>query len=141
MTGSAGTTDSGSSPRSTSIAVSASSVRTPFAARHHRQRMESPLWRGSPGAKNDILVVMWKRLLFWFGIVTLPLVVWAQSVPDDPTEILLRVRSRVMETIERLPRYMCTLNTERAEYQLAGIKGSPSCDALLSEKEKGHLQP
>ena len=93
------------------------------------------------GAKNDILVGVWKRLLFAGGIVTLPIAAWGQAVSDEPTEILLHVRSRVMETIGRLPRYMCTLNTERAEYQLKGLKGSPSCDALLAEKAKGHLQP
>jgi hypothetical protein len=84
---------------------------------------------------------MWKPLLFAAGIVTLPIAVWAQAGPDDPAEILLRVRSRVMETIGRLPRYMCTLNTERAKYQLTGMRGSPSCDDLLAEKAKGRLQP
>jgi hypothetical protein len=91
-------------------------------------------------AKNDILLGMWKPLLFAAGIVTLPIAAWAQAGSDDPTEILLRVRGRVLETIGRLPRYMCTLNTERAEYRLTGLKGSPSCDALHAEKEKGRLQ-
>jgi hypothetical protein len=37
------------------------------------------------GAKNDILVGVWRRLLFASGIFTLPSVVWAQAGPDDPT--------------------------------------------------------
>ena len=82
---------------------------------------------------------MWTRLLLLSGFaVSIPTAVRAQ---DDPQELLLRVRTKLNETIGRLPKYMCTLSVDRCQYQVSGIHGSPSCDALLAEKEKGHLKP
>lgn len=82
---------------------------------------------------------MWTRLLLLSGFaVSIPTAVRAQ---DDPQELLLRVRTKLNETIGRLPKYMCTLTVDRSQYQVSGIHGSPSCDALLAEKEKGHLKP
>ena len=65
----------------------------------------------------------------------------AASAQDDPQTLLLRVRENLRETIGRLPKYMCTLTIDRDQYQADRIKGSPSCDSLLSEKNKGHLKP
>jgi len=78
---------------------------------------------------------MWIRLLLLSSIVA------AASAQDDPQDLLLRVRSNLSETIGRLPKYMCTLTIDRAQYRVEGSRGLPSCDALLSEKNKGHLKP
>jgi hypothetical protein len=87
---------------------------------------------------------MWSRLLLLSGFAA---AAFAQppaqppAQPNDPKDLLLEVRGNLNETIGRLPKYMCTLTIDRAQYQAGGIKGSPSCDALLSEKNKGHLKP
>ena len=35
----------------------------------------------------------------------------------DPSELLLRVREKVLHTVDRLPRYMCTQTIDRAQYE------------------------
>ena len=35
----------------------------------------------------------------------------------DPSELLLRVRDRVVNTLNRLPRYMCTQTIDRSQYE------------------------
>jgi len=35
----------------------------------------------------------------------------------DPSELLLRVRDRVVNTLDRLPRYMCTQTIDRSQYE------------------------
>jgi hypothetical protein len=33
----------------------------------------------------------------------------------DPSELLLRVREKVMHTVDRLPRYLCTQTIDRSQ--------------------------
>src|SRR5580700_10092380 len=62
----------------------------------------------------------------------------AQS--EDPKDLLLRVRANVVDTIKRLPKYMCSLTIERAQY--AGPPYEPrSCDLLIAQHNKGTLKP
>jgi hypothetical protein len=77
----------------------------------------------------------------WIRFLLLSCLAAAASAQDDPQSLLLRVRGNLGETIGRLPKYMCTLTIDRSQYQTDGIKGSPSCDALISEKNKRHLKP
>ena len=64
--------------------------------------------------------------------------VWAQS--DDPKEILVRVRDNLMQTIARMPRYMCTQTIDRATYHPDLGEQRLSCDDLLSEKNRASLK-
>jgi hypothetical protein len=36
---------------------------------------------------------------------------------EDPQELLLKVRRNVMETVERLPKYMCTETIDRSRFR------------------------
>src|SRR5450759_1035559 len=35
----------------------------------------------------------------------------------DPSELLLRVREKVLHTVDRLPRYLCTQTIDRSQYE------------------------
>jgi hypothetical protein len=58
---------------------------------------------------------------------------------DDPRQLLLHLRQNIMGTIERLPRYVCTLTVDRTRYE----PGNPelgtnslhhrSCDDLIAQ--------
>jgi hypothetical protein len=63
-------------------------------------------------------------------------VVVAQA-EDDPTGLLRRVSQKVMDTVNRLPKYVCTLSIDRAEYENNGVFQTRACDALASEKRAG----
>jgi hypothetical protein len=97
---------------------------------------------------------MWLRLLLLSGFAA---AAFAQEDPgsglthyQDPQDLLVRVRRNLIETIGTLPKYMCTLTIDRAQYQVAGslggVRGSQSCDALLAGKllnkeQKGRPKP
>jgi hypothetical protein len=59
---------------------------------------------------------------------------------DDPKDLLLRVSQKVMDSIHRLPRYLCTLTIERSQYKTGGVLSTHSCDNLAAEKKAGHLK-
>jgi hypothetical protein len=73
-------------------------------------------------------------MLLLFGLV---LAVQAQ---DDPLDLLRRVSHNVMETIDRMPKYVCTQTIDRSEYRLNGVIKADSCDGLAAEKNSGHLK-
>jgi hypothetical protein len=62
---------------------------------------------------------------------------------DDPKQLLLHLRQNIMGTIQRLPRYVCTLTVDRARYE----PGNPelgtnslhhrSCDDLIAQAKSG----
>jgi hypothetical protein len=91
-----------------------------------------------------MLMSMWIRLLL---LCSFTAAAWAQGVPagqspaDDPKDLLLRVRNNLMGTIERLPRYMCTLTIDRAQYDPDPFEPPPSCDDVIGRKNKGQVQP
>lgn len=51
-----------------------------------------------------------------------------RPMQDDPQELLLKVRRNVMETVERLPRYMCTETIERSRYRTNFNRHLTACD-------------
>ena len=87
---------------------------------------------------------MWARLLFLCGLAA---AARAQGTPasqaqaDDPKDLLLRVRDNLMATIQRLPRYTCTLTIDRAQYASDPLQRAPSCDDLLGLQKKGESKP
>jgi hypothetical protein len=69
--------------------------------------------------------------LFLFCILAARLV-----AQEDPSAVLQRVREKVGQTLDRLPRYMCTQVTERS--QSVANKDTPTytCDALNALRQK-----
>ncbi len=67
---------------------------------------------------------------------------------DDPTNLLLAARQRIMNTIRQLPKYVCTQTVERKryappdpEYGSDGFRRIRSCDDLVAEARRGAWQP
>jgi hypothetical protein len=65
-------------------------------------------------------------------------VAWAQT--EDPRGLLLRVRDNVTDTLARLPKYMCSLTIDRAQYAPDPIHPL-SCDGLAGQRKKGQYRP
>jgi len=86
---------------------------------------------------------MWTRLLRLCRLaVVIPIAAWAQTDAPafDPKALLLRVRASVNDTVARLPKYMCTLTIDRAQYS-PDLYHAPSCDAMAAQQAKGQLNP
>jgi hypothetical protein len=78
------------------------------------------------------------NLVCGFFAVIQSTAIWAQT--EDPRDLLLRVRAHVTDTVHRLPKYMCSLTVERAQY-LPDPNHAPSCDAMSAQWTKGELNP
>jgi hypothetical protein len=74
------------------------------------------------------------RLALLLGICT------AIQAQDDPKDLLLRVSQKLMGTVNRLPKYVCTLTIDRAEYKSDGVPSTRTCDKLAVEKKAGRLK-
>jgi hypothetical protein len=62
---------------------------------------------------------------------------WAQSGREDEL-LLARSRERVLQVIERMPRYTCTETVERREFeQMAARLKQQSCDRILAARASG----
>jgi len=48
----------------------------------------------------------------------------------DPSELLLRVREKVLYTVDRLPRYMCTQTIDRSQYEPDRVVYVKDCEDL-----------
>ena len=48
----------------------------------------------------------------------------------DPSELLLRVREKVLHTVDRLPRYMCTQTIDRSQYEPDRVVYVKDCEDL-----------
>jgi hypothetical protein len=48
---------------------------------------------------------------------------------QDPGDLLQRVTRKVLETVGRLPKYMCTQTIDRSQYEPAAGTGGHSCDS------------
>ena len=59
---------------------------------------------------------------------------------EDPQELLLAASRRVLETVDRLPRYVCTLTIDRTQYQINGVSKTRGCSEMLAEKKGGSWQ-
>jgi hypothetical protein len=62
----------------------------------------------------------------------------AQS--DDPKEILSRVRTRILQTVSGLPKYMCTQTIDRADYARDSTEPTHSCGELLDKNKRARLK-
>lgn len=58
----------------------------------------------------------------------------SMQAQQDPRDLLVSVRDKAMQTVDRLPRYMCTQTVDRAQYE--PIERHPSsCDDLAAQKK------
>jgi hypothetical protein len=78
------------------------------------------------------------------ALLLLCVAVSAAQGPEEPKELLLRVRENVMSTVRRLPKYVCTQTVDRTRYEPAnpeyGANGTlrrRSCDDTLAESRRG----
>jgi hypothetical protein len=65
---------------------------------------------------------MWTGLLLVCGLA-----VSLQAQPD-PRDLLLQVRDRVRDSVDRLPKYMCTQTIDRLQYEPANSRQGSKCD-------------
>jgi hypothetical protein len=65
---------------------------------------------------------MWIRFLLAFSVAT------GLRAQQDPMDLLRRVQARVVDSLDRLPRYMCTQTVDRTLYQPDVHDGKTSCD-------------
>jgi hypothetical protein len=65
---------------------------------------------------------MWGRLLLAFSIAA------SMRAQPDPMDLLRRVRARVADSADRMPRYMCTETIDRAIYERDARDRSGGCD-------------
>jgi hypothetical protein len=64
------------------------------------------------------------RLLWLCGLAT------CLAAQEDPSAVLQRVREKVLQTLDRLPRYMWTQVTERTNYVANKLSPTHTCEAL-----------
>jgi hypothetical protein len=64
----------------------------------------------------------------------IPAVLFAQDAPK-PGDLLLRIRGRAMETVNRLPKYLCTQTVDRREYQPVSSDPATTCAHLLDKRK------
>src|SRR6185312_9899923 len=57
---------------------------------------------------------------------------------QDPTDLLVRVRARIEESLNRLPNYMCTQTIGRYQYQSVVPDRSHACDES-TDRPSTHL--
>jgi len=58
---------------------------------------------------------------------------------NNPNDLLMRVSQKIMDSIHRLPKYMCTLTVDRAVYRRSGGSPVSSCNHVETPKKGGHL--
>jgi len=56
----------------------------------------------------------------------------------DPKKLLLDVRQKVMATVNRLPKYMCTETIDRSTFQPEAKVTNHSCDDLAARRKKAN---
>jgi hypothetical protein len=73
-------------------------------------------------------------LLLWISAACLA----AQEHPrgNDAKALLLQVRKKVMLTVDRLPKYMCTETIDRSAFRPEARVSGRSCDDLASRRKK-----
>jgi hypothetical protein len=57
------------------------------------------------------------------------------SAQDDAAKLLLDVRKKVVETVNRLPKYLCTETVDRSNFRPEVVVLSRSCDDLASQRK------
>jgi hypothetical protein len=65
----------------------------------------------------------------WHGLTLLGCVAACLHGQQSKTDLLRLVQARISDSLDRLPRYMCTLTIDRAVYRRdTGVPGSSACD-------------
>src|ERR1700722_18405212 len=54
---------------------------------------------------------------------------------DNQQDLLMRVSQTILDSVNRLPRYVCTLTVDRARYQTRVIAPTRTCDDLEAQKK------
>jgi len=72
---------------------------------------------------------MWIRLLLVCGLAV------SLAAQPDPRDLLLKVSGRVKDSIDRLPKYMCTQTIDRLQYEPVNGKQVSKCDDGLAQKD------
>lgn len=62
------------------------------------------------------------------------------SGDEDPVQVLMRLRDRVVEHGERIPNHTCVERMQRDRYEPAAGRANKSCDALLARRKQGDFQ-
>lgn len=68
------------------------------------------------------------RAMVWTSAFFLCCVGDVRGIQEDPEELLLKVRRNVMETVERLPKYMCTETIDRSRFRADLNRHTAGCD-------------
>lgn len=58
---------------------------------------------------------------------------------DNPNDLLMRVSQKILDSVNRLPKYVCTLTMDRAAYEIRGEPPARGCDGLEARKKGAHL--
>src|SRR6185312_4062560 len=78
---------------------------------------------------------LYGSMLFAMRIVVLCAAAMLLHAQQNPQEILAGVRARIKNTINRLPRYMCTQTVDRSVYRLDRASHHPSsCEDLMQHR-------
>jgi hypothetical protein len=72
---------------------------------------------------------MWTGLLLVCGLAV------SLQAQQDPADLLLRVRDRVKDSIDRLPKYMCTQTIDRLRYEPINGRQLSRCDDRPTQKD------
>jgi hypothetical protein len=98
------------------------------------------------GRKNRLIAPpSLTRPLRWSGVLLfLCVAVSAAQNQQEPKELLLHLRENVMNTVGRLPKYVCTQTVDRTRYEPAnpeygtnGTRRRRSCDDTVADARRG----
>jgi len=71
------------------------------------------------------------RAVFLIGLGSLA------AAQDDPTDVLIRLRDRVLAHAQRIPNHTCVESVQRDQYaNVSGLPAATSCDALLARRKQ-----
>src|ERR1017187_1429622 len=74
-------------------------------------------------------------LSVWTGLLLVCGLAFSLQAQQDPTDLLLKVRGRVKDSVNRLPKYMCTQTIDRQQYEPARGKQAARCDDSPAQKD------
>jgi predicted ATPase len=76
------------------------------------------------------------RWLLLLCISNAPVAAQRDSTRDEAKALLFEVRKKVMQTVNRLPKYMCTETIDRSTFLPQANLVNRSCDDLASRRKK-----
>jgi hypothetical protein len=97
------------------------------------------------GRKRPIALPQLMNSFRWSsGLLFLCVFVSAAQNQEEPKELLLRLRENVMNTVGRLPKYVCTQTVDRTRYEPAnpeygtnGTRRRRPCDDTVADARRG----